>query len=141
MIEACLVRRRRFRARHHYARPSWTAERNREVFGAQTEPHEHDWVLEVRVAGPIDPATGFCVDLGALDRWLDELTAGWDGGDLNALIPAVAAGDVIPSTEGLARWLFGELSPRVPAPARIQGVAVFESEDLGAEYPARGPST
>jgi 6-pyruvoyltetrahydropterin/6-carboxytetrahydropterin synthase len=133
---ARLIRTLRFRARHHYLRGDWSEAENRRVFGAQTEPHEHDWTVEVHVTGPIDADTGWVVDLGALDAALADITDGWNGGDLNVLVPDVAAGRVLPSTEGLARWLHGALGGRVPAPARLERVCVRESPDLASEYPA-----
>ena len=83
--EARLIRAVRLRAVHHYRRAGWSEEENRRAFGAQAETHAHDWRVEVHVAGPVDPATGWCVDLGALDAHLAAVTAGWDGGALNAL--------------------------------------------------------
>jgi len=131
MTEARFIRRRRFRASHYYRRGEWSESRNREVFGVQSEPHEHEWTLEVRVVGPVDPETGFAVDLAVIDALLLDTLDGWDGGDLNRLLPAVA----VPTTEALAKAIFDAMVHRVPAPARLECVALFESPDLGAEYP------
>lgn len=136
MTEAWLIRRTRFRARHHYARSDWSDEENRRSFRDQTEPHEHDWMVEVHIVGPIDESTGFVVDLGAVDAAMEAVMDGWDGGDLNLLIPEVVDGGMQPSTESLARWLYGRLSGAIPRPGRLVEVAVFESPDLGARYPA-----
>lgn len=133
--EARLIRSVRFRASHHYRRAEWSGEENRLVFGAQMEPHAHDWRVEVHVAGPVDPSTGWCVDLACLDAALAEATAGWEGGDLNALVPEVARGEMTPSTENLARWLHARLSGRLPGPARLVEVRVFESDELGSAWP------
>jgi 6-pyruvoyltetrahydropterin/6-carboxytetrahydropterin synthase len=134
--EARLIRTVRLRAVHHYRRAGWSEEENRRVFGAQAEPHEHAWRVEVHVAGSVDPATGWCVELGVLDAHLAAVTAGWDGGDLNALVPEVARGEMTPSTENLARWLHGRLAGALPAPARVLEVRVHESDDLGSAFPA-----
>lgn len=132
MAEARFIRRISFRATHRYWRTDWPDERNRAVFGPQCDPHEHHWLVEARIVGPIDPDTGFSADLTAVDAALGELFAGCDGGDLNRCLSQVP----VPTTEALARWCFESLGARVPAPARLERVAVFESEDLGAEYPA-----
>jgi len=131
MTEARFIRRRRFRASHYYRRAEWSERRNREVFGAQSEPHEHEWTLEVRVVGPVDPETGFAVDLGVIDALLSDTLARWDGGDLNRLVPTVT----VPTSEALAKAIFDSMVHRVPPPARLECVALFESPDLGAEYP------
>jgi len=134
--KSLLIRTVRFRASHHYRRPAWSDEENRRVFGAQAEPHAHDWRVEVRVTGPVDPETGWCVDLGALDAALADVMAGWEGGDLNAVVPEVADGTLTPSTENLARWLWVRLAPRLEEPATLVEVRVFESDGLGSAWPA-----
>jgi len=134
--QARLIRVMRFRATHRYRRAEWSAERNRRVFGAQSDPHSHDWRVEVHVRGPLDPETGWVVDLGDLDGALADLFEGWDGGDLNRLIPEATEGRLVPSTEAIARWIFHQLEGRVQAPATLAQVRVFESDELGAVYPA-----
>lgn len=134
--DARLIRRMRFTAAHRYGAPGEPGPEDRARFGDQVEAHIHRWTLEVQVVGPVDPDTGWLTDLLALDEALSELTEGWDGGDLNALVPEVAAGRMQPSTENLARWLFEALEPRVPDPARLDQVRVFEGPDLGSAYPA-----
>ena len=136
MSAARVHRRYRFRAAYHYGVAGWSAERNRAVFGAQTESHEHDWTLTIEVTGPPDPTTGFAVDLAALDALVAEVTEGWDGGDLNAIVPDVANGALQPSTEGLARWLHGVLDGRIEGPARLSRVRLDEDGDLGSSFPA-----
>lgn len=136
MDEARLIRTVRFHALHHYRRAGWPEAESRRVFGAQSEPHAHDWRVEIHVAGPVDPGTGWCVDLTLLDAAVAEVTRGWDGGDLNALVAEVARGEITPSTENLARWLHARLADRVPPPAHVVEVRVFESDELGSGWPA-----
>jgi len=136
MAEARLIRRVRFRASHHYRRSDWSDEENRRVFGAQTDPHEHDWTVEVHVVGPIDEETGFVTDLAPLDMAIRAVLGGWDGGDLNDLIPGVREGRMLPSTEAIARWLFERLEADLEVPVPVATVRVFESPELGGQYPA-----
>ncbi|MBT3326847.1 MAG: 6-carboxytetrahydropterin synthase [Gemmatimonadales bacterium] len=136
MSDARFIRRWHFSASHRYGRADWSTERNRSVFGAQMDIHEHDWMLEVHTVGPIDPDTGFSVDLSAVDRIVGDMTEGWDGGDLNVLIPEVASGSLVPTTESLARWAYMHLESRISPPARLVRVALFESPTVGSQYPA-----
>lgn len=136
MSEARVIRRFRFRATHRYGRAAWSEDENRHAFGDQTEPHAHDWTLELHIVGPVDPLTGFLVDLGALDEAACKLVTGWDGGDLNELVPPVREGRIQPTTEALARWIFQTLEREIQGEARLDRVRVFESPELGAEYPA-----
>ncbi len=135
MGEALLIRVVKFRARHHYWRSDWSAAENRRVFGPQAEPHEHDWRVELQVAGPIRAETGWAVDLGELDGIVGRVVGELDGEDLNAVVPEVSVGAMQPSTEEMARWLFRRLVNETPAPARLVRVKLFESPDLGACYP------
>jgi 6-pyruvoyltetrahydropterin/6-carboxytetrahydropterin synthase len=67
-----LERRYRFSASHLYRRPEWSEEENRARFGkcANLPGHGHNYRLFVTVRGEVDPETGFVVDLGALDSWV-----------------------------------------------------------------------
>jgi len=64
-----LTRRYRFSAGHRLHNDAWSAEENRRVYGKCNNPngHGHNYLLEVTVAGRIDPATGMVIDLPALD--------------------------------------------------------------------------
>ena len=130
--EARLIRRWRFRASHAYRRSDWSEERNLRRFGSLARPHAHTWTVEARVVGRVDAETGFLVDLALLDSAWEGLTADWDGADLDSLLPE----GTVPSAEEIARWAYLALVPSVPAPARLEMIAVWEDEDLGAEYPA-----
>ncbi len=134
--KARLIRRMHFTASHHYGDADASPEQNRARFGDQAEPHRHRWTVEVQVVGPVDPDTGWLTDLMALDEAMGELTSGWDEGDLNTAVAAVAQGEMQPSTENLARWLYRRLTPRVAHPAQLDRVRVFESDTLGSQFPA-----
>jgi len=140
MREARLIRRRRFTASHHYYRSTWSRERNESVFGPQTRSHSHEWTVEVRVVGAIDVDTGFVADLGAIDRALDAVVGPWAGADLNVVVPAVATEMIMPSTESLAGHIYHEMESILGESTALEQVIVFESDDLGAEYPARIPA-
>jgi 6-pyruvoyltetrahydropterin/6-carboxytetrahydropterin synthase len=64
-----LTRRYRFSAGHRLHNDAFSGEENRRVYGKCNNPngHGHNYLLEVTVAGPIDPATGMVFDLSALD--------------------------------------------------------------------------
>ena len=44
-----------FSAAHRYWQPRWSAEENARAFGSLTVTHGHNYVLEVTLAGPVDP--------------------------------------------------------------------------------------
>jgi 6-pyruvoyltetrahydropterin/6-carboxytetrahydropterin synthase len=146
MAFASLTRRVAFAAAHRYRRPDWSDARNAEVFGLCARPsfHGHSYVCQVTVRGPIDEATGFCVDLGLLDRILaDEVRERFDHRNLNVDVPEFADGAQIPTGENLARLIATRVQARLRdalgagAPV-VERVVVAEDETLSATFePAR----
>ena len=119
MDEATLERSAGFSARHHYWHPEWTEERNRAVFGALSEPHDHDYRVTVWVRGAMDPVTGFCVDLPARESALAVVLGPLRGADLNVAVAAFRDGGLLPSCENLARWIWERLAPELPGLSKV----------------------
>jgi 6-pyruvoyltetrahydropterin/6-carboxytetrahydropterin synthase len=138
MSEIRLERRYRFSASHLYRRPEWSEEENRRNFGkcANLPGHGHNYRLAITVGGAEpDPATGFVVDLGVLDRIVQELILEvLDHQHLNSAVPEFAAGAAIPSSENLAIWIRARVQPALPASVRLVRVRVEEDDDLAAEW-------
>jgi 6-pyruvoyltetrahydropterin/6-carboxytetrahydropterin synthase len=133
-MPASLTRVVRFRADHHLARPDWSAERNREVYGALSESHPHDYRCAVTVTGPVDPDTGMVVDLELLDQILaDEVLRPLDRKNLNRDVSVFASGRPLPTCEALATWLFERIVRRLPTAVQLERVRVEEDPTLYAE--------
>ncbi len=131
-----LTRRVRICAAHRYHRPEWSDERNRAVFGPCANPHGHghNYLLEVSVEGEVDPATGFSVDLGALDGVLrEEVLERLDHQHLNHAVPEFAPGGLIPTTENILLLLWHRVEPRL-AGARLVRMRLHENEDFFVDY-------
>lgn len=137
MDTALLTRSITFAAAHRYFRPEWDEARNRQVFGACSNPHGHghNYRLEVTVRAPIDPETGFSADLSALDRVLrEEVTVPLDHQHLNHAIPEFAEGRAIPTCENILRWLWPRIAARIDEPAHLHALRLHEDERLSVEY-------
>ena len=63
-MRATICRKAHFNAAHRLFNPAWSEEKNREVFGKCFSPHYHghNFDLEVRIRGEVDPDTGFIMD-------------------------------------------------------------------------------
>ncbi|MFN3383023.1 MAG: 6-carboxytetrahydropterin synthase, partial [Runella zeae] len=63
-----VTRKEHFNAAHRVYNPQWSDEKNLEVFGICANPnyHGHNFELLVTVKGPIDPDTGFVIDMKKL---------------------------------------------------------------------------
>lgn len=134
-----LTRRVAFSAAHRYRKPDWSEEKNRSTFGSCAEPnfHGHNYVCEVTVSGPVDPVTGFVVDLGELDRILEtEIMARFDHKNINLEVPEFADGKLIPSGENLARFIYAAVQKRIGLVRKVTRVKVAEDRSLSATYEA-----
>jgi 6-pyruvoyltetrahydropterin/6-carboxytetrahydropterin synthase len=136
-----LTRTVRFSAAHRYHRTEWSDERNREVFGACNNPHGHghNYVLEVMVAGEADPETGFCVDLGELDRVLrEEVVERLDHQHLNHAVAEFGEGGLVPTTENIVGLIWRWVAPRVPDGGRLMRLRLREDTDLWVDCYGEG---
>lgn len=134
MRTAQLVRRVQFAAAHRYRRPEWSDEKNLEVFGlcARKNYHGHTYTCSVTVEGPVDPVTGMVIDLGILDRVLQEQVLDrFDHRNINLDVPGFADGELIPTGENLARFIFEHVQSAL-GNVRLQSVRVDEDAFLSA---------
>lgn len=137
MPAADLTRRISFSAAHRYHRAEWSAEQNRDVFGACNNPHGHghNYVLDVTVRGEIDPLTGFSVDLRALDALLsDEVAGRLDHQHLNHAVRTFRDGGVVPTCENIAAYLWPRLERSLPSGVELRRIRLHEEPGLYVDY-------
>ena len=123
-----------FRAVHRLYRVDWSEARNRDAFGALSEPpgHPHDYRCAVTVTGPVDPHMAMVFDLAQLDRILQEEVVGrLDGKHLNQDVPSLAK--TIPTCEAIAVAVFRHLVPRLPGDVTLERVRIMEDPTLYAD--------
>ena len=135
-MRTSLTRIVRFRAAHRYYRPDWSEARNLETFGecARAPGHEHDYQCAVTVSGAPDPVTSMIMDLGLLDRILDEEVVGpFHGRHFNQDVAEFGYGHTVPTGEAVAGYLYRRISPRLPGGVRLDRVRVQEDATLYAE--------
>lgn len=139
MPTCTLTRRVSFAAAHRYRRPEWDDAKNDATFGACAWPnyHGHSYVCDVTVAGPIDPMTGFVVDLGVLDDVLRrEVRERFDHRNINLDIPEFAEGKLVPSGENVAKYIFEHVQAGLGDRAQVTSVTVAEDDTLRVTYSA-----
>lgn len=133
--EVRITRRATFAAAHVLARPEWDARRNEEVFGACVREHGHNYVVEVTVAGPIDPESGMVMNLKDIDRVLKQkFIEAVDHRHLNHDVAFLEG--VIPTAENVATAAWGQLEAPL-RPARLVRLRLVESENNSAEVLAQ----
>ena len=134
MTTLTVTRRLRFNAAHRVHNSALTDEENRELFGKCNNPnwHGHNYVLEVSVTGPIDPTTGYVIDLAKLRDLVErELVSHLDHRNLNLDVPFLAGTN--PTTENLVVACWRVLAPRI-TPGTLRRLRLWETDNNYAEY-------
>jgi len=122
-----VTRRLTFAAGHILARAEWDEARNREVFGACSGDHGHNYDLEVTVSGSVDAATGMVINLKDVDRIVRELVIhDVDHHHLNRDVTWLQG--CLPTTENVALAIWRRLDGRL-ASARLERVRLKETEN------------
>ncbi len=136
MSETLLTKRIEFAAAHRYHNEAWDAATNRRVFGpCNNEPgHGHNYLLEVTIAGPVDPHTGMVVNLFDLKVVLQKVLEEFDHKHLNLDTPYFST--MIPTTENIAAVLWRKLAERQADIGRLERLRLFEEDDLWADLTA-----
>jgi len=107
-----LYRRAHFNAAHRLFRPDWSDEKNREVFGKCSNPnyHGHNYELIVGVKGPVDPETGFVMDIAKLKQLIKEqVVEPFDHKNLNLEVAEFA--DLNPTVEHISEVIWKRMRP------------------------------
>ena len=73
-MRVAVFRKAHFNAAHRLHNPQWSDEKNQAVFGKCNNPsyHGHNYQLEVKVTGEVDPETGYVVDMKVLKDLIRE---------------------------------------------------------------------
>lgn len=132
-ITTVLGRRYHFAASHRLHTAQLSDEENSRLFGKCNNPygHGHNYVLEVRVSGKVDSATGMIANLAELDTFVKrEVLEPFDHKSLNEDVPAFR--DAVPTTENLCKEIFRRLKGF--SHAKLEGVRVEETSNNSFEY-------
>lgn len=127
-------RRETFSAAHRLYNPSYSDEKNFEIFGNCSNPnwHGHNYIMEVTVAGEPDPETGFVIDLKILKGIIHKyILSKVDHKNLN--IETDFMKNIIPSAENIAKAIYKELKDKLPS-GKLYSVRLYETEKNIVEY-------
>jgi len=128
-----LGRRYHFAASHRLHNAQMTEEENCRVYGKCNNPHGHghNYTVEVRLSGMIDPATGMISNLADLDAFVNErVIEPFDHRSLNEEVPVFQ--NVVPTTEMLCIEIFERLKSFPHA--KLEAVRIVETSNNSFEY-------
>lgn len=131
----CRVTRRvHFNAAHRLHNPKYPDEWNRATFGVCNNPnwHGHNYEVDITVEGPIEPDTGYVMDLNHLKALAEErVLQHLDHKNLNLDVPWFA--ELIPSAENIAVVIWRELRAGLPDALALH-VRLWETPRNYVEY-------
>lgn len=125
-----------FNAAHRLHNSSWSDEKNREVFGLCNNPnyHGHNYELEVKVSGEVDPETGYLIDLKILkDLIKEEVEERFDHKNLN--LDTEEFKNLNPTAENICYVIWQRLRHRLEDRYDLT-VRLYETPRNYVEYPA-----
>ena len=128
-------RRETFNAAHQLRDPGLSEAENRRLYGKCANLHGHNYVLEVVVAGEIDQATGYVLDLKQLsDVISSRIIEDVDHRNLNTDVPWLEG--LIPTAENLAAAFWDRMRSELPA-GSLRSVRLWETDKNWAEVGER----
>ena len=124
-------RRESFNAAHQLRDPGLSDDENQRIFGKCANLHGHNYVLEVVVAGQIDPATGYVLDLKRLSEVISQrVIRDVDHRNLNTDVPWLEGR--IPTAENLAVAFWERIHSELPE-GMLRSVRLWETDKNWAE--------
>lgn len=127
-MKVSVYRKSHFNAAHRLHVQDWSEEKNKTVFGKCNMPnyHGHNYVMEVKLTGEIDPQTGYVMDLGILKSIInEEVVDRFDHRNLNLDIPEFKT--LNPTVENIAVVIFNRLRKRIDEQL-VLGLRLYETE-------------
>lgn len=135
-MKTAVIRKEHFNSAHRLNNPKWSAEMNKRIFGKCNNPnyHGHNYVVEVKVVGMVDPQTGFVIDVknlkeiikkNVIDRY-DHKNLNLDVEDFKSLNPTV---------ENIARTIYQNIKTDLRDDLELT-IRIYETERNFSEYPA-----
>jgi 6-pyruvoyltetrahydropterin/6-carboxytetrahydropterin synthase len=125
-----------FNAAHRLYNKDWSDDNNEEVFGKCNNPyyHGHNYELEIKVIGNINPKTGFVVDVKELKRIVNEkVIHPFDHRNLNVEVSDFQS--LNPTVENIAKVIYDKILPELDEELELK-ITLYETPRNYAEYPA-----
>ena len=135
-MRVAVYRKEHFNAAHRLHNPSWTEEKNDEVFGKCNNPnwHGHNYELIVKLIGEPDPQTGYVYDMKKLSDLIKEhVLSKFDHRNLN--LDTKEFKEVNPTAENIAIVIYNILREKIEPELEMK-ITLYETERNYVEYPA-----
>jgi len=131
-----VYRKAHFNAAHRLHNPNWSDEKNQAVFGLCNSPnyHGHNYEMEVRITGEVDPETGYLIDLKIVKDLIKEhVEDKFDHKNLN--LDTEEFKNLNPTAENICYVIWQNLRKHLDDKLEL-GVRLYETPRNFVEYPA-----
>ena len=135
-MKVAVIRKAHFNAAHRLRVDQWSEEKNKAMFGKCCSPnyHGHNYDLEVKVTGEVDPVTGMVIDLKYLkDLINDHIEERFDHKNLNLDVEEFK--DLQPSAENMAIVIYNILREQLDDKLDLH-IRLYETARNFVEFPA-----
>jgi 6-pyruvoyltetrahydropterin/6-carboxytetrahydropterin synthase len=135
-MKVAVSRKEYFNSAHRLYNPGWDDKKNDAVFGKCNNPnyHGHNYELEVKLTGEINPDTGYVYDLKKLsDLIKTEVIEKFDHRNLNLDVDEFR--NLNPTAENIAVVIWNKLRKKITEDIEIK-IKLYETERNVVEYPA-----
>lgn len=129
-------RKAHFNAAHRLHNPNWSDEKNKAIFDVCNNPnyHGHNYELEVKVVGEVDPETGYLIDLKILKDIIKEnIEKRFDHKNLN--LDTEEFKNLNPTAENVCYVIWQILREKLEEKYELT-VRLYETPRNYVEYPA-----
>lgn len=129
-----VTRKLHFNAAHRLFNPTFSNEKNDDIFGKcnNANGHGHNYEIEVTVSGQIDPETGYVIDLKVLKEIVDRLIVEeCDHKHLNFDVPWLQG--INPTAENLVVAFWNRLAGHFKQ-GKLHVIRLYETERNYVEY-------
>lgn len=129
-----VCRRETFNAAHRLYNPNFDDAKNEQIFGKCNNPnfHGHNYTVLVCVDGPIDPETGYVIDLKILSDIIDqEVKEPFDHRNLNLDCPEFE--NCIPTAENITFVIWNKIKSRLDPKFELE-ITLWETERNSVFY-------
>jgi len=130
-----VFRKAHFNAAHRLHNDQWSDEKNKEVFGLCNNPlyHGHNYELEVRLTGEVNPDTGYLYDLKVLKDIIKEhIEHKFDHKNLNLEVEEFK--ELNPTAENICYVIYTILRSKIEDEYDIR-VTLWETPRNYVQYP------
>ena len=136
MSRVSVIRKEHFNAAHRLHSSSLSDDENAKLYGKCNYPnyHGHNYELEVKVTGEVNPVSGYVMDMKALSQLIrSEVLEKFDHKNLN--LDTAEFKERIPSAENISIVIYHILRAKID-PRMDLHIRLYETPRNYVEYPA-----